>query len=223
VNALLAFKKEYDLSLTDSELNKLVRCWHLALVDQGILPEQKVDVLLNADETCHFGGVSVLLEPRKVRRSGMSYDKLQEIDRGMLYITNMRILFVGSSGTKTMRFSSLTRTFIDNGALVIQRATGKNQHFVFNNDLDLEAAVRMLEDLCGAKKLSPVSEKSTTSSEPPPLPGEVTEQSQPTKATPPSPKAAPAAQSLLTELDALTGLAAVKQDVRSLINYLRVQ
>jgi SpoVK/Ycf46/Vps4 family AAA+-type ATPase len=223
VNALLAFKKEYDPSLADSELNKLVRCWHLALLDQGVLPEQKADVLLNADETCHFGAYSVLLEPRKARRNGVSYDTLQQVDRGGLYITDRRILFVGSSATKTMRFSSLTRTFTDNGALVIQRATGKNQHFVFNNDLDLEAAVRMLEDLCGAKKLSPASEKSTTSSEPSPLPGEVTEQSQPTKATPPSPKAAPAVQSLLQELDALTGLAVVKQEVRSLINYLRVQ
>jgi SpoVK/Ycf46/Vps4 family AAA+-type ATPase len=223
VNELIAFKDEYGLSLADSEQNKLVRCWHLTLLDQGTLPTQQVDVLLNADETCHFGGYAVLLEPRKVRRSGMSYDTLQQTDRGVLYITNKRILFVGSSGTKTMRFSSLTRTFSGNGALVIQRATGKNQHFVFNNDLDLEAAVRMLEDLCGAKKLLPASEKSMTSSEPPPLPGEVTEQSQPTNATPPSPKAAQAVESLLKELDALTGLTAVKQEVRSLINYLRVQ
>src|SRR6266566_7777674 len=37
VNALLAFKKEYDPSLADSELNKLVRCWHLALLDQGVM------------------------------------------------------------------------------------------------------------------------------------------------------------------------------------------
>ena len=115
-----------------------------------------------------------------------SYDTLQQIDRGALYITNKRVLFVGSSATKTTRFSSLTRTFADNGALVIQRATGKNQHFVFNNDLDLEAAVRILQDLCGAKKLSPASDTSTASSKPPPLPREATEQSQPTKATAPS-------------------------------------
>jgi hypothetical protein len=121
-NALLAFKEEYDLSLADSEQNKFARCFQLTLLDQGTLPNQNVDVLLNADETCHFGGYSVLLEPRKVRRNGMSYDTLQEIDRGALYITNKRVLFVGSSATKTTRFSSLTRTFADNGALVIQRA-----------------------------------------------------------------------------------------------------
>jgi Holliday junction resolvasome RuvABC ATP-dependent DNA helicase subunit len=222
-NALLAFKEEYDLSLADSEQNKLARCWHLTLLDEGTLPKQQVDVLLNDEETCHFGGYSVLLEPRKVRREGISYDTLQEIDHGPLYITDTRILFVGNSATKTTRFSSLARTFTDNGALVIQRATGKNQHFVLNNDLDLEAAVRILQDLCGAKKLSFASDTSTTGSKPPRLPRGATEQSQPTKATVPSPKSSSAVQSLLKELDALTGLAVVKQEVRSLINYLRVQ
>lgn len=101
---LYAFQHEYDLSLDPIEGYKLVRCWHLTLLDEGKLPTDSADVSLNADETCHFGGVSVLREPRKVRRSGMSYDTLQEIDRGVLYITNKRILFVGSSGTKTMRF-----------------------------------------------------------------------------------------------------------------------
>jgi SpoVK/Ycf46/Vps4 family AAA+-type ATPase len=98
----------------------------------------------------------------------------------------------------------LARAFTDNGALVIQRTTGKNQHFVFNNGLDLETAVRILQHLSGAKKLSP-------------------SQSQPIKATLSSEKLAPGVQSLLKELDALTGLAAVKQEVRTLINYLRVQ
>ena len=79
------------------------------------------------------------------------------------------------------------------------------------------------QDLCGAKKLSPASDTSTSGSEPPPLPKDATEQSPPTKAMAPSPKSSPAVQSLLKELDALTGLAAVKQEVRSLLNYLRVQ
>jgi Holliday junction resolvasome RuvABC ATP-dependent DNA helicase subunit len=217
-NALLAFKEEYDLSLAASEQNMFARCLQLTLLDQGTLPNQNVDVLLNADETCYFGAYSVLLETRKVE----GYDSLQEIDRGALYITNKRVLFVGGSATKTTRFSSLTRTFADNGALVIQRATGKNQHFVFNDDLDLEAAVRILQDLCGAKRLSPASDTSTASSKPPPLPRDAAGQSQPTKATAPF-KESQAVQVLLKELDSLTGLAAVKQEVRSLLNYLRVQ
>ena len=123
-----------------------------SLLDQGTLPKQPVDGLLNAGETCHFGAYSVLFEPRKVRRNDMTYDTMQEIDRGWLYVTDTRILFVGSSATKAMlRLSSVTRAFTDNGALVIQRATGKNQHFVFNNDLDRQAAVRILQHLCGAK------------------------------------------------------------------------
>jgi AAA+ superfamily predicted ATPase len=220
LSSLLAFKNEYDLSLDEYEQNKLLRCWHLILLDQGALPNQNVDVLLNTGETCHFGAAAILLEPRKVRRGGISYDNLQEIDRGAFHITNRRVLFAGTSATKTTGLSSLTRTFTDNGALVIQRATGKNQYFVFNNDLDLEAAVRILQDLSGAKKLVPSTDNSTGSSEPPPIPRELTQQSQ--SARTPS-KSSPSVQSLLKELDALTGLAAVKQEVRSLINYLRVQ
>ncbi len=232
LNALLEFKEEYDLSFAYDlsegapaavEQLKWVKCWHLALLDEGTLPEQHVDVLLNANETCHFSGYSVLLEPRKVRRNGMSYDTLQEIDRGELYITNRRILFVGSSATKTTRFSNVTRTVTDNGALLIQRASGKNQHFVLNNDLDLETAVRILQDLCGPKRFSPQTKKLTATADTPRVTSSVAEQSQPTKPVAPPPRSSPTAQSLLQELDALTGLAAVKQEVRSLINYLRVQ
>ena len=224
LNSLLAFQNEYDLSLDEFEKNKLLRCWHLKLLDEGTLPNQQVDVLLNADETCHFGAGAILLEPRRVRRSGMSYDDLQEIDHGAFYITNKRLLFVGTSATKTTRFSSLAGTFRENftknGALVIQRATGKNQHFVFNNDLDVEAAVRILQDVSGAKKLVPSTDNSMGGSKPPSIPTELTQQSQSARTLP---KSSPAVQSLLKELDALTGLAAVKQEVRSLINYLRIQ
>jgi hypothetical protein len=60
-NALLAFKDEYGLSLADTEQNELERCWYQALLDKGILPKEDVDLLLNADETCHFALYSVLL------------------------------------------------------------------------------------------------------------------------------------------------------------------
>jgi hypothetical protein len=43
------------------------------------------------------------------------------------------------------------------------------------------------------------------------------------EAPPPGSQSAATVQSLLKELDALTGLTAVKQEVRSLVNYLRVQ
>jgi SpoVK/Ycf46/Vps4 family AAA+-type ATPase len=51
----------------------------------------------------------------------------------------------------------------------------------------------------------------------------VTEQPRPAKAPAPVSKSSSVVQSLLKELDSLTGLSAVKQEVRSLINYLRVQ
>jgi Holliday junction resolvasome RuvABC ATP-dependent DNA helicase subunit len=223
LTSLRAFQDEYGLSLDPFEANKLVRCWQLTLLDKGTLPKQDVEVLLNTDETCHFGGGTILFESRKVRRNGVSSDTLQEVDRGGLYITDQRILFVGGSATKTIRFSSLTRTFADNDALVIQRATGKNQHFVLNNDLDVEAAVRILQDLTGAKKLTPPTQKSSENSDTSRVTKDVAEQSQPTKASVVAAKSLPTVQSLLQELNALTGLDAVKHEVQSLINYLRVQ
>jgi Holliday junction resolvasome RuvABC ATP-dependent DNA helicase subunit len=218
VNALIAFKDEYGLTFSQSDQNKLVRCWHLTLLDQGALPNQGADVLLDAEETCHFGGFSVLREAR--RRGG--YDSLEEIDRGPLYITDRRLLFVGGSGTKTIRFSSLARVSVDSGALVIQRATGKNQHFVLDNDLDLEAAVRIIEDRCGTKKLPPASQERQQNNKPP-VAAVASPPNSPSGDAPVEPSHPRAVEALLHELDSLTGLAGVKREVRSLINYLRMQ
>jgi DNA double-strand break repair helicase HerA and related ATPase len=52
---------------------------------------------------------------------------------------------------------------------------------------------------------------------------DVAEQSQPVKVAEPSTKSEASVESLFQELNGLTGLAAVKQEVRSLINYLRIQ
>ncbi len=223
-NALLAFKDEYELSFPDAELDKLLRCWQLSMLDQGTLPDQKVEVLLNDGETCHFGACSVLLEPRKVRRNGVSCDSLQEIDRGGLYITNKRLFFAGNSATKTTRFSSLARISSTNGALLIQRTSGKNQHFVFNNDLALEAAARILQDFCGPGVLAPSLGRSGESGgEPACVTPQVAQQPRSSQPSQSPSKSSPSVQSLLQELDSLTGLTAVKNEVRSLINYLRVQ
>jgi hypothetical protein len=166
-NALLVFKDEYDLSLAGSELLKLTRCRELNLLDAGTLPSPGTEVFGNANEKCYFFGYSVLLEPREGRPNGMSCETLQEVDRGLVYITNERILFVGHSERNTMWFSSVIRAFANDSALVIQRTTGKSQHFLFDDDLDLEAAGIILQELCGTKKLSPRTENSIVTGDTP--------------------------------------------------------
>jgi Holliday junction resolvasome RuvABC ATP-dependent DNA helicase subunit len=71
---------------------------------------------------------------------------------------------------------------------------------------------------------SPASAKPVTTSavQPGSQAKDVAEHSQPGEAVTPS-KPSPAVQSLLKELEALTGLDAVKREVKSLINYLRIQ
>ncbi len=223
VNAIIAFKDEYDLVFEPGHANALVRCWHLKLLDKGTLPMQEVEVLLAEGEVCNFGAFSILQEQRKRRFRGVSYDELQDIDRGPLYITDRRVLFAGASATKTTRYSNLARTSSDGRALVIQRATGKNQYFVFESDLDLEAASRILDDHAGAKKLKSASSDDRSKAKD----DEKETRVAPTaRWAPPTSSSGPATESLqssLSELEALTGLAAVKAEVRSLINYLRVQ
>ena len=78
--------------------------------------------------------------------------------------------------------------------------------------------------LTGAKKLSlrSVQETTATSYTSRGTDG-VAKRSQVVKTAAAPMKSAPSVQSLLQELNALTGLAAVKREVQSLVNYLRVQ
>jgi SpoVK/Ycf46/Vps4 family AAA+-type ATPase len=218
------FLDSYGVKFEGDEQNKFVRCWHLSLLDRGVLPDQKVDIALEAGEQCSFGAFAQLYEIRKVRRSGVSMDQLQRIDSGPLYITNRRILFIGGIASKTINFGTVVNVVEYQDYLVIQKLSGKNHQFTFNNDLDREAATRVIQLIrSGVTESKPSNSKQQTNNDPqsPETPSTAVKKSvsKPSERT----NQPSGVEDLLEELDALTGLDPVKREVRSLVNYLRVQ
>ena len=223
------FLDDYSVKFEGDEQNKFVRCWHLSLLDKGILPDQKVDISLESGEQCGFGAYAQLYEIRKVRRNGVSMDQLQRIDGGPLYITNRRILFIGGISSKTIDFGTVLNVFEHRDYLVLQKRSGKNHQFTFNNDLDREAALKVIQlirsGVTGKKNQEQSGLKqqgsNDTPSPEPAVPASKKEKVE--SASTERSAAAKGVEDLLKELDALTGLEPVKREVRSLVNYLRVQ
>jgi len=216
--------EDYGVQVEGDEQNKLVRCWHLALLDRGVLPDQKVDIALVSGEQCGFGAYSYLFETRKVRRGGSTVDQLQHIDSGPLYVTTKRILFIGAVASKTVDLGTVVRTFNDKEYLVLQKVSGKSHRFAFTNDLDLEAAGRVIELVQEGKtnRTAPLDQRTADSK------AEPSREQANVAITAQAPALAGKIESapidsLLRELDDLIGLEPVKHEVRSLVNYLRVQ
>ena len=214
--AILGFMEDFGLSFEANEQNQLVRCCHLWLLDRGTLPSEKVDLLLEAGESCAFLGSATLVENRKVR-SSPGPGELKQIDTGVLYLTTEQILFVGQTGSQVSQYPAVVRVHRERETLILQKQRGKTQTFIFPTDLDSEAAQRTIEAVC-----SRASKHAQ-----PPDPARVSE---PTKAQPVTTASAKSStqtqesvDSLLKELNSLTGLEPVKAEIRSLVNYLRVQ
>ena len=202
--------EDYGVQVEGDEQNKLVRCWHLALLDRGVLPDQKA--------------YSYLFETRKVRRGGSTVDQLQHIDSGPLYVTTKRILFIGAVASKTVDLGTVVRTFNDKEYLVLQKVSGKSHRFAFTNDLDLEAAGRVIELVQEGKtnRTAPLDQRTADSK------AEPSREQANVAITAQAPALAGKIESapidsLLRELDDLIGLEPVKHEVRRLVNYLRVQ
>lgn len=214
---------DYDIALEGDEQNMLVRCWHLWQLDHGILPNQDVAIGLAPGEQCGFGGYSELFEKSRVRRHGAGNDQLTRVDFGPLYVTNKRLLFVGSAASKTIQYRTIVQVTQANGWLVIQKASGKSHWFSFTSDLDREAALRTIEVAStGKAKLEGIAAVATKAED-----QLATKPVRPVAPADASPKlstlGAEEVAVLLEELDTLVGLAPVKQAVRSLVNFLRVQ
>jgi hypothetical protein len=206
---------------------QIVECVFLSRLDRGELPTATVtDTTLPAGERGHFGGACVWLEHRKERGE----ERLVVIDNGVLVITNKRLLFNGQKKTVTLKYSALLGVnYGDSPAggklLVLRRDRGRSPHVHFLDPKTLEICCKTIElILSGGAKIppSPPAAAGPAPQVPPPPPA--------TAAKPgPSPGPSPAAgasanlDNLLAELDGLIGLASVKREVRSLINFLRMQ
>lgn len=146
------------VSMDDASKRTLEKYKRLWKIENGDLPVCTADIILQKSEVCHFKTNAELYEDRKVttgvKYAGPTYrmriakglyyrmgnistarkseDVMTLIDSGVLYITNKRILFNGSKGSKPIRYSQIVDLTPYSDGIKIVRETGKPQTFIMS-------------------------------------------------------------------------------------------
>jgi hypothetical protein len=212
---------------TNTDVEMMLLAWHL---DNGRIPVMEPPINLARDEVCHIYLPAGWAEPR-VQGSGlMRSEALTTLDTGRLVVTNKRLLFTGQSKNASLKYESIlgvTREGAD--TIVAQKATGRSPHLQLPQKftevvyLIIQAAMRgggqQFNLITG--DLNPVRTRSESHLPEEPVP-------RPTRSSAARPKSSASTSErplpdLLEELRGLVGLEAVKSEVTTLTNLLRVQ
>jgi hypothetical protein len=225
--------ESYGVEQDAKQRHDLIFCVMLSRLDRGELPTATADINLQTDEICHHGGAAGWYEHRATR-SGWSTDQLTCLDVGTLYITSKRIVFNGEKKAVTLRYSTLLGVRQEGEFLVLQKSSGKSPYIWFSDEFTLEVALRTIEFLLNPERSIMASSPETGEGRPlglpksRPLPSQKSSVKANTRATERSSSASPdnskdQLDALLKPLEALVGLDSIKREVRSLVNFLRVQ
>ncbi len=160
-----------DVEQTKEELDRYKLYWQ---IENGELPTIEPDIKIQKSEKLYFETYVNWLEQRRVTKKikyggatarikiakgvyykigsvgvqSVSEDVLKKIDFGALYLTNKRLIFMGSKANKTIRLDKiLDFTPYENG-VDIQKETGKNPFLEFTDNVDLFSMilVRLLDE-----------------------------------------------------------------------------
>ncbi len=146
----------------------------LARIDAGELPIIHPSVIFQRGELCHAEFSSRLHEMRTVTKrvnyqgptgririmKGLSWrygsvsvnrvtsEELRQLDSGVLYITNKRLLFDGGSKTVQTPFKKIIKFTLYKDGIQIEKETGRDQFYLGSDDLELisqvlESALRL--------------------------------------------------------------------------------
>jgi hypothetical protein len=144
-------------------------------IENGDLPVVEVGINLQRNELCHFSADVEWLEQRKVTRrinyggptlrikiakglywragslavQTVSEDVWKVIDHGKLFVTSKRLVFMGSSGNKTVRLASILDFTPYKNGINIEKDSGKSPFLRFGEDIDLFSMIlgRAIRDL----------------------------------------------------------------------------
>ncbi|MDB5272234.1 MAG: hypothetical protein JWO58_601 [Chitinophagaceae bacterium] len=109
-----------------STLEKLKRDWALENLP---LPEIKVDLKLQKGEVCHYTDYIEWIEERR--------NDWTVIDRGYVYLTNKRVLFMGIDKLKNIRLDKILTCTIQMQGVKLGKETGKVPILKPNKDVDV--------------------------------------------------------------------------------------
>jgi hypothetical protein len=156
-DALAAMARNFSInveidSATRAQLDRFRWFW---LMENGTFPEIQVPINLQKKEVCHFSGAVGLSEMRtetqrinyggpvvrikimkglyyragSVRVERVTRDILRQVDSGVLYVTNKRVIFDGARKNTTIRLSSILSITPYADAVEIEKTSGRNPFF----------------------------------------------------------------------------------------------
>jgi hypothetical protein len=157
---------------TSRELyNKFKLYWN---IENGVIPAFAVDLNLQKNEVCYYKAYTSFYEQRTVTKRinyggpslsikimrGLYYrtgsykvNKVQEeqlvmLDKGYVYLTNKRLLFVGEKKNSTLRLNRILAFTPYSNGLEIVKDSGRNPFYLMESDIDLFAMIlsRVLKD-----------------------------------------------------------------------------
>jgi hypothetical protein len=158
-----AFK--IDINYDDDSARCLETCKLSWQIQNGILPVCEVPINLTKKESCHFFTEANWLEQVKITqrynysgptmririakgiywRAGsmavkpMTTNELKVIDTGRLYLTNKRLLFMGTKGNKTINLSKILEFIPYSDGVGIEKDSGKSPILQFTDRVDIFA------------------------------------------------------------------------------------
>jgi SpoVK/Ycf46/Vps4 family AAA+-type ATPase len=143
---------------------------------------------------------------------------LTKLDEGTLYLTTERLVFVGRGKSITLKLAAIAGGTQYRDGLAISKGTGKTLFFLIKDGLE---EFVILFDRCRRSTVTSGAATSDAEAEAKPVPSKPTARPPQTRRDERQEDTTPDAT--LGELNGLIGLNAVKEEVRTLMNVVRVQ
>ena len=155
---------DIDLSYGSNMEHAIRRAKNLWVLKHAPLSPMNVDIQLKRDENCYAKFDVLWLEVRRnpampwhpryrtltdKSEIALSYapiveDCLSEIDDGMLFVTDKRLIFVGKSASKTITFSEILKIELFREGIKVHKARGRSPYFVSDRAAPLGAVAERL-------------------------------------------------------------------------------
>ncbi len=213
-------------TLPDELRTRLVECVFLSRLDKGRFPNATYsDLSLPEGEELYYGAPCGWCEYRKAKGA----DQLTLLEGGLALITNRRFMFHTPTKTVTIKYPTILTSEIRDippfgPLLILRRESGRAAHLRFMAPSTLEIASKTIALLKRGGAHAESQEGTLDTQQPPSQPSTNADQRRAGRGSDllGGPKSGDL-DALLKELDELIGLNTVKQEVRGLMNFLRMQ
>lgn len=165
-------KLNINLSFDEEMKNYIEKLKEFWKIDNEDLPIKRVDISLQTNEVCHYVTDIKWMENKTITTSinysgltasfkiakGLRYrvgnikpqrvtvDKLVEIDKGTLYVTNNRIIFMGSRKNINIKYQSILSIVPYSDGVEIEKDSGKSPVLICENSEMLSRVLTRLNN-----------------------------------------------------------------------------